>query len=274
MSDLSRICSFARYTKAALRRDGTVRVISTNRISSNRTLIRRADSWTDIVAVAAGDDHVAGLRRNGTAVAAGNNAYGQLDVGHWSNVVALFAHKCRTVGLRRDGTVVTTCEYEDDAVNEVSSWRDMVSVVPCENGIIGLDRAGCIRVAGEDPYGLSESLWADDVIAIDAGEQHFVALRKDGTLLTEGEDDFCQKDADEWTDIVAVSVGTHHTVGLKRNGTVVAAGDTEYGQCNVGSWTNVVEIYATDDVTLGRKADGTILICGDLSNEDINVLFR
>lgn len=43
-------------------------------------------NWTDIVAVSVGYDYTVGLRSDGTVVAAGNNHYGQCDVGDWTDI--------------------------------------------------------------------------------------------------------------------------------------------------------------------------------------------
>jgi alpha-tubulin suppressor-like RCC1 family protein len=47
-----------------------------------------------------------GLRADGTVVAAGDNDYGQCEVGDWTDIVAVAAGNYHTVGLRSDGTVV------------------------------------------------------------------------------------------------------------------------------------------------------------------------
>lgn len=62
------------YFSAGLRRDGQIC------IASDRTVYRLAESWTDIVALAAGLTHLVGLRSDGTVVAVGSNEEGQCDV--------------------------------------------------------------------------------------------------------------------------------------------------------------------------------------------------
>ena len=42
--------------------------------------------WRDIVAVAAGCTHTLGLRSDGAVVSAGDNRFGQCDVGGWRGV--------------------------------------------------------------------------------------------------------------------------------------------------------------------------------------------
>ena len=43
-------------------------------------------SWTDIVAVTAGDLHTVGLKANGTVVAVGQNDDGQCNVSGWTDI--------------------------------------------------------------------------------------------------------------------------------------------------------------------------------------------
>src|SRR6202000_39325 len=66
-------------------------------------------------ALAAGRRHSVGCRRDGTVVAVGSNAAGECRVGRWEDVVAVAAGnvhianntgKSHTVGLRSDGTVL------------------------------------------------------------------------------------------------------------------------------------------------------------------------
>ena len=45
---------------------------------------QKANSWTDIVAISA-DDHILGLKKDGTVVAVGSNWDGKCNVGRWRN---------------------------------------------------------------------------------------------------------------------------------------------------------------------------------------------
>lgn len=62
-----------------------------------------------------------GLRSDGTVVAVGNNDYGECDVDSWTDIVAVAAG-FHTVGLRSDRTVVATGDNEYGQCN-VSSWK-------------------------------------------------------------------------------------------------------------------------------------------------------
>ena len=82
--------------------------------------------------LAAGRRHSVGLRRDGTVVAVGDWSAGECDVGTWTDVVAVAAGnvhaaantgRSHTVGLRSDGTVLATGWNGDDQC-DVAGWRD------------------------------------------------------------------------------------------------------------------------------------------------------
>ena len=173
--------------------------------------------------LSAGANHTVGLRRDGTAVAAGVNYSGQCDIGSWTNIVAVSAGDAHTVGLRADGIVVAT----------------------------GANGSGQCNVDG----------WTN-IVAISAGGSHTVGLRADGTVVTAGTNGSGQCNVYSWTNIVAISAGDSHTVGLRADGTVWAAGANGSGRCNVGSWTNIVAIGAGHEHTMGLRSDGTVVAVG------------
>ena len=75
-----------------------------------------------IPVVAAGDEHTVGLKDDGTVVAVGWNAYGQLDVDGWTDIVQVTAGEAHTVGLRDDGTVVAVGD-NDHYQCDVDDWN-------------------------------------------------------------------------------------------------------------------------------------------------------
>ncbi|MCD8340581.1 MAG: chromosome condensation regulator, partial [Clostridiales bacterium] len=64
-----------RQPTLGLRADGTVAAAGENRFGQSSV-----HAWTNIVAVAAGDNHTVGLRSDGTMVAVGSNQFGQCNV--------------------------------------------------------------------------------------------------------------------------------------------------------------------------------------------------
>jgi len=89
---------------AAVKKDGTVMVVGESPYYGADDVT----SWTNIVAVDAGDEHTIGLKADGTVVAVGSNEWGQCDVSSWSNIVSICAGQFHTIGLKVDGTLVAT----------------------------------------------------------------------------------------------------------------------------------------------------------------------
>ena len=148
-------------------------------------------------AIAASDEHMVGLKFDGTVVACGKNDDGQCDVSHWTYIVAVATSYEHTVGLKSDGTVLA-CGKNDDSQCNVSGWTDIVEIA--------------------------------------AGNFHTVGLKSDGTVVACGYNEYGQCNVSGWTDIVEIAAGNFHTVGLKSDGTVVACESNGDGQCDVSDW--------------------------------------
>lgn len=142
-----------------------------------------AAEWTDIIAISAGGGsnesgkrgHTVALKRDGTAVAVGDNSHGQCNVQgeNWTNLVAISAGDDHTVGLKADGTVVTTQEPKShaDAGMEIRNWKNVVEV-----------SAG---------YGFTIAVTE---VQNDAGDVQ-------RTVIGDGNDHDGQRDTASWTDI-------------------------------------------------------------------------
>ena len=135
--------------------------------------------------VAAGYAHTVGLKTDSTVVAAGENGFGQCDVGNWTDITQVAAGYAHTVGLKTDGAVVPA-GWNDYEQCDVGNWTDITQVA--------------------------------------AGYTNTVGLKTDGTVVAAGRNDYEQCDVGNWTDIIQVAAGGFHTVGLKARGTVVTVG--------------------------------------------------
>ena len=217
--------------------------------------------WTDIVEIAASEKHTVGLKSDGTVVACGYNHYGQCDVSHWTDIVAVATSYEHTVGLKSDGTVLA-CGKNDDSQCNVSGWTDIVAVAAGHIRTVGLKSDGTVVACGYNSVGqCNVSKWKG-IVAVAAGGYHTVGLRSDGTVVACGSNFNGACNVSGWTDIVAVAASNAHTVGLKSDGTVVACGWNEYGQCDVSEWTGIVAVAASGKHTVGLKSDGTVVACG------------
>ncbi|NMA06486.1 MAG: hypothetical protein GX928_02055 [Ruminococcaceae bacterium] len=130
-----------------IRQDGTV--VTTGSLYNSSYYKPDVSSWSDIVAISAGNDHIVGLKSDGTVVAVGkNNRLGQLDVGNWTDIVAISAAGYCTVGLKSDGTVVAV-GFNNDGKLDVNSWTDIVDISVNEFYTLGLKSDGTVVCAGK-----------------------------------------------------------------------------------------------------------------------------
>ena len=87
--------------------------------------------WSDIISITAGALHAAGLKRDGTVVAAGARLPGidACDVGDWRDITAISAGGLLTAGLCKDGSVrCTPIEHEEfkrQYAYDFSAWKDI-----------------------------------------------------------------------------------------------------------------------------------------------------
>jgi len=147
-----------------LRKDGTVVVAGLNipgYKSSSGAVTQQYDTrdWRDIVAIACGqprsgigDNHIVGLKADGTVVAVGQNAYGACNTQHWRDVVAIACTHWHTVGLRKDGTVVATGHNVYGQCNTIN-WQNIIAIF-CDSWYTGAIQAdGSVVVTGNDEFG-------------------------------------------------------------------------------------------------------------------------
>jgi len=213
-------------------------------------------SWRDITQVAAGNSYTLGLKSDGTVVAMGDNDEGQCNVSSWRDIVQVAAGAQHTVGLKSDGTVIAAgWNYHGQC--EVGGWANIVQVTAGWGHTVGLKSDGTVTAVGNNKWGQYDGVdgWTD-IVQIAAGSFSTVGLKSDGTVVV------TENGVGGWTDIIAVSAGAGHTVGLKSDGTVVAAGENDWGQCDVGDWTDIIQVTAGSFHTVGLRSDGTVVAAG------------
>ncbi|MEI3094369.1 MAG: protein kinase [Oscillospiraceae bacterium] len=260
----------ANYHIVGLHSDGTVVVSDVS--SYDDCGQDDVDSWTDIVAVAAGSYHTVGLRSDGTVIATGINdnasswkKKGQCDVESWTDIIAVAAQYRHTVGLHSDGTVIATGDNSYGQC-DVDSWTDIVAVAAGSYHTVGLRSDGTVIATGINNLDCGQcdvDSWTD-IVAVAAGSYHTVGLRSDGTVIATGINDGSIFDegqcaVDSWTDIVAIAACSSNTVGLRSDGTVVTTASNYYGPRGVDSWTDIVAVAANHGNPIGLRSDGTVV---------------
>lgn len=168
-----------------------------------------------------------------------------------------------STGIVSEGKIKYSGDYEL-LEEELSAWKDIISISLNGHLVIGLKQDGTVVVAGKIPdypdYYIDTHTWKD-IIAISSGQQYIVGLESDGTLVAQGHNGDEQLDINNWEDIVAISCGWRHTVGLDSNGNIKISGfQSEFQLNNINEhkddWTNIIAISAAggSSETSGRNA--------------------
>lgn len=117
------------YEVFALRSDGTVfGKVNNHYIRSDLNAYKELDvsAWYDIAAIECGNNHVVGLKSDGTVIASGSNNNGQCNVMGWNNVSKIYAHKNTTIAIKKDGTILATGEIKN--YSELRKLKDVKEV--------------------------------------------------------------------------------------------------------------------------------------------------
>lgn len=201
------------YLAAAVYSDGTA-VLSGQCIAevgkqNIPNFSKDVDAWTNIVEIAVGDNHVVGLKKDGTVVAAGSNREGQCNVGEWKDIVSIEAGADITVAITKNGTLLSTGTINDisfsgtsisseEKEQDVSGVKNVKMISAGSTGTIGLDLNGNCFTIGSNPDGAFRGVtsWSDicDVAYYSA---HTLALKKDGTVLSAGATGYDRRDVSE-----------------------------------------------------------------------------
>lgn len=231
-----------KYTVAALREDGKVYAVKS---PVDFGWQFQVDCWRDIKAISAGQNHMVGLRADGTVVAVGLNKNGQCDVSEWENITAISAGNAHTVGLKADGTVVCA------GVNRrrFSSWKNIVAITSGNYFVLGLRADGTAVAQGYQRMagGADQVSEWKDVVSIAAGDFAY-GVRKDGTVVSSNPRG---EDVESWTEVVKLVANGSHVAALRADGTVRDRDTPEL------DWRNIVDIDVSGHRLIGLRADGT-----------------
>jgi len=217
--------------------------------------------------MAAGINHAAIVKLDGTVVAWGNDTYGQTDVpAGLSGVKAIAAGKNHTLALKEDGTLAGWGVYNigaDTAVYTIPSELEgehFKSITAGEDMSAAVKTDGTVVVWG--PY--SDSLKSgaaglSNVVSVAINNSGAAALDKSGLVACWGSITATGKPAG--SDTIAVAPGSRHFVALSAGGTATAWGHTSMINTNVkkiSNCSNVVAVGAGRTLAAALLSDGTV----------------
>ena len=244
------------------------------------------------VQVSAGNDHVCGLRRDGTVACAGGNDRGQATppagtftqiaagwgftcglqgdgnvtcwggeppfAGPFTQIAAPYTHAC---GLRADGSVVCWGSLGNlltttltGTYSQISGGGWLVCGLAADGGVTCWDRSNCGVDMTPPPGAFSQ---------ISTGGCHVCGLRAGGAAACWGSNWFGETDIPGGT-FAQISAGDSGTCGLRANGTVTCWGVLIPVAGNMGSPPGTFTRISVDgNLACGLLTDGSITCWGN-----------
>jgi len=188
-------------------------------------------SWTNLIAVAAGEKFSLGLRADGLVVVAGTIAAPPVFT---ARVVGIAAGGQHAVALLEDGTLKAWGSTTTAVTGIPSTTTGVAQVVAGNDFTAWIDIDGKPRIAGGEGSGITIAATASQVYrSLKAGPTVLLGrVRSSGEWVSMGgKGQALPPTASVLTGLTQVGVGLTHGLGLNAAGTsVLAWGDTTYGQ--------------------------------------------
>ncbi len=223
--------------------------------------------WTDVVKIAVIIDDVYALKSDGTILTNSENK--ELALKTWNDVLSLDDK----FTITESGEVIANFKGSCNEDN-VSSWRDIISVSYGPYHTLGLKSDGTVLATGYHYYCATDVEHLENVVDIEAAGGYTSIIFKDGTIDIVGShnnDDALPKKAlkpfvedsfSEWKDIINVKCSDNYIVALKKGGTIIETDGIHldwYKRYYDEEWTDLVKIDNSDTHVVGLKSDGTVL---------------
>ncbi len=194
--------------------------------------------------IAAGARHTLGLSANGTVYAAGDNSYGQLDVGQWSSVKQVAAGAYHSVALLSNGTVAAAGDNSQGQC-DVSAWTDIVAIATSAYDTIGLKSDGSVVACGMHAQLVSG--WRD-VTHITGGSYSMGCIYNKGAMLAS----HGSAQMDMGVSLYDLAVCGPVSAGVLYDGTLISTYE------KAPEWSGLVSVAASDTCLLGIDVDGQV----------------
>ena len=304
LSDIVAVAAGYQYS-LALRSDGTVWAWGNNsngelgdNTSTKRSTpvqvrgVKGGGYLTEIIAIEAGKNHTVALKSDGTVLAWGNNAYGQLgDATTTTRYAPVYAVKYISGGYYPfNGAIAVAAGYSNSAAIKPDgtawTWGDNTY------GQLGLRTNKSWSAPEQVVNGLGDIGFGymKDAIEITVGYQHIVILKRDKTVWTSGRNNHGQMGDGSYIDknapvqVVGVGntgylsnivgiAGEQHTIAFKENGITLAWGNNEYGKLGDNTVVNKNAPVIVESFIGGGDKEPIVSNSGVNGSEDTAIPF-
>ena len=232
-----------------------------------------AENWHSICGIAAGEDVLYGLTKEGRVLSIGSEENGQRRVEDWQGIKQIACLDHVVFGLRQDGTLVTAGQ-SFFANYAVGNWTDVIKIMPYQNSmaslLVGLRRDGSVLVTGRwsmDTYAYDNRFPTNDWVNIDElfdDGYYLTAHTADGRVLYQstpsphGDEKPSEEHTFRWNDVCGLQCHEGWMLLHHRDGTVSWEGKKrpETQKRLTDSWRDVA------DCLLWRAAPGRYYAVG------------
>jgi alpha-tubulin suppressor-like RCC1 family protein len=224
---------------------------------------------TNLIAVAAGNYHVLGLKSDSTVATWMNTSGPPTQLGGvtnlpagLTNVVALAAAANVSMVLKADGRVVAWGVSSSGQTNVPTSLTNAIGIAAGSTHCLAVRSNGTVVTWGGNTYGQTNvPAGLSNVVSVAAGAYSSMALRSDGSVVVWGGNaGESRLPAGLSNNAVAIAAGQGTCFALLNNGTII-----EWGlppTLPPLGLSNVVSIAASGGLAIALKSDGTAVTWG------------
>ena len=204
---------------AVLNEDGSV--VTSGMISKNA---KEVESWRNIIDIAAGNNHLAGLDSNGRVYCVGDNE--ACDIAGTRGVTKIFATDNATIALNEIGTL----SYSGSLIGSsyLGDFLNIKDIASSENILAILNSEDTLNVYSKSGSYLKSETWTE-LVDVACGNDFVAALDKYGKVYIEIDNDEISEQVSEWSNIIAIAAGKDYLIGFDGKN-IMGVGNNSYNQ--------------------------------------------
>ena len=204
---------------AVLNEDGTV--VTSGLISKNS---KEVESWKNIIDIAAGNNHIAGLDSNGRVYCVGDSE--ACDIAGTRNVTKIFATDNATIALNEIGTL----SYSGSLIGSsyLGDFLNVKDIASSDNILAILNSDSTLNVYSKSGSFLKSETWTE-IVDVACGNDFVAALDKYGKVYIEIDNDEIIEEVSEWSNIIAIDAGKDYLIGFDGKN-ILGVGNNSYNQ--------------------------------------------
>ena len=204
---------------AVLNEDGSV--VTSGLISKNE---KEVNDWRNIIDIAAGNNHLAGLDSNGRVYCVGDSE--ACDIAGSKGVTKIFATDNATIALNEIGTLTYSGSFIGSS--SLNGFLNIKDIASSDNILAILNNEDTLNVFSKSGSFLKAETWTE-IVDVACGNDFVAALDKYGKVYIEIDNDEIVDEVSEWSNIIAIDAGKDYLIGFDGKN-ILGVGNNSYNQ--------------------------------------------